>query len=258
MIDVIVSGGLNLTVEDTGDIINVTVEVAAPMVVEVVVGVPTKENIVGLTKEDSPDFADVVIPEIAEESSYTASAWAWLTGLFGVVTGAVKAILVALVERVASLDERVGELESNVLTDITLDNDVISLDINLQRAEFDIEVEVSYTANTAVATNASLTVNGISSASYVSGATIYQGFISYLARHASEGVYRFIVMPTGRVFCATSIQQIWGTDLVQNIGTRTINGYLSIPQPGGITKVSFNHQINAGSRFIVRRVKKHE
>lgn len=128
MIDVIVSGGLNLTVEDSGDIINVVVEVAAPMVVEVVVGVPTKEGIVGLTKDDSPEFADVVLPEIAEESSYTASAWAWLTGLFGTVTGSVKAMLVALVERVVSLDERVGELEDEVVSVDSKINDLGSID----------------------------------------------------------------------------------------------------------------------------------
>lgn len=127
MIDVIVSGGLNLTVEDTGDIINVTVELAPSIAVEVVVGVPTKESIVGLSKDDSPEFADVVIPEIAEESSYTASAWAWLTGLFGTVTGSVKAMLVGLVESVASLDERVGELEDNVVVDITTEEDVSSI-----------------------------------------------------------------------------------------------------------------------------------
>lgn len=105
MMDVIVSGGLNLTVEDTGDIINVVVEVAPPIVVEVVVGVPTKENIVGLTKEDSPEFDDVVLPEIAEESSYTAGAWAWLTGLFGVVTGSVKSMLIQLVEQLSYFTE---------------------------------------------------------------------------------------------------------------------------------------------------------
>lgn len=101
MIDVIVSGGLNLTVEDTGDIINVVVRVPAPTVIEVVVGVPTKESIVGLSKYDRPEFADVVIPSIAKESSYTASAWAWLTGLFGAVTGSVKAMLIQLVEQLS-------------------------------------------------------------------------------------------------------------------------------------------------------------
>jgi hypothetical protein len=258
MIDVIVSGGLNITVEDTGDIINVTVEVAPSIAVEVVVGIPTKESIVGLAKDDSPEFADVVIPEIADESSYTAQAWAWLTGLFGAVTGSVKAMLVGLVEGITSIDERVVALEDNVLADIALDNDVISLDINLQRAEFDIEVEVSYTANTDIATNASVRVNGVTSFSYISASNKYSGFISYIARHSSEGLYRFTVMPTGRVFCSTKIQQIWGTDTVQNISSRTMNGYLSIPQLEGITKVSFDHPINAGSRFIVRRVKKHE
>lgn len=130
MIDVIVSGGMNLTVEDTGDIINVVVEVAAPISVEVVVGVPTKENIVGLSKVDSPEFADVVLPEIAEESSYTASAWAWLTGLFGVVTGSVKAMLVALVDMVASLDERVGELEDAYLVKVQVEQDVAFIELS--------------------------------------------------------------------------------------------------------------------------------
>lgn len=137
MIDVIVSGGLSLTVEDTGDIINVVVEVSPPMVVEVVIGVPTKENIVGLSKDDSPEFADLVIPDIAEESSYTASAWVWLTGLFGTVTGSVKAMLIALVERVASLDERVGELEDNPVIVYSKINDlgsisgVVTVDLDL-------------------------------------------------------------------------------------------------------------------------------
>lgn len=126
MIDVIVSGGLNLTVEDTGDIINVVVEVAAPIAVEVVVGVPTKENIVGLSKDDSPEFADVVIPKIAEESSYTASAWAWLTGMFGTVTGSVKAMLVGLVERVV-------ELEDDVIYEGTIEEDVTSITISVDK-----------------------------------------------------------------------------------------------------------------------------
>ena len=127
MIDVIVSGGLNLTVEDTGDIINVTVEVAAPMVVEVVVGIPTKEGIVGLAKTDSPEFADVVIPDIAEEASYTASAWAWLTGLLGTVTGSVKAMLVGLVESITSIEERVGALEDKVVAVDSKINDLGSI-----------------------------------------------------------------------------------------------------------------------------------
>lgn len=129
MIDVIVSGGLNLSVEDTGDIINVTVEVAAPIAVEVVVGIPTKEGIVGLSKDDSPEFADVVIPNISEESSYTASAWAWLTGIFGAVTGSVKAMLVGLVEGVASLDERVGELEEDYLLKYVVPEPVLAVDL---------------------------------------------------------------------------------------------------------------------------------
>ena len=126
MIDVIVSGGLNLTVEDTGDIINVTVEVAAPIAVEVVVGVPTKEGIVGLAKSDTPEFADVVIPDIAEEASYTASAWAWLTGIFGAVTGSVKAMLVGLVERVV-------ELEDDVIYEGTIEEDVASITISVDK-----------------------------------------------------------------------------------------------------------------------------
>ena len=256
MIDVIVSGGLNLSVEDTGDIINVTVEVAAPIAVEVVVGVPTKEGIVGLSKDDSPEFTDVVIPSIAEEASYTASAWAWLTALFGTVTGSVKALLVGLVERVASLDERVGELEDNVLADITLDNDVISLDINLPTLEYDIEIEVNYTSNIDSAVQY-FRVNGVIGSNYVMATSqSYQGFISYTGRHAAKGIYRLTLID-GFIFCQTTIQQIWGTVSVQNVSHRVVCGYLKDIQEG-INLISFEHQINANSRFIVRRVKKHE
>lgn len=256
MIDVIVSGGLNLTVEDTGDIINVTVEVAAPIAVEVVVGIPTKEGIVGLAKSDTPEFDDVVIPEIAEETSYTASAWAWLTGLFGAVTGSVKAMLVGLVEGVASLDERVEGLESNVIADITLSSNVIALDINLPTLEYDIEIEVNYTSNTDSAT-LFFRVNGVIGSSYVMATSqTYPGFISYTGRHAAKGIYRLTLID-GFIFCQTTIQQIWGTESVQNVSHRVVSGYLKDIQEG-INLISFEHQINANSRFIVRRVKKHD
>lgn len=211
MIDVIVSGGINLTVEDTGDIINVVVEVAAPISVDVVVGIPTKENIVGLSKVDSPEFADVVIPDIAEESSYPASALAWLTGIFGVVTGSVKAMLVALVERVTSLDERVDK----TLYDITISepvNLVVFDSLNISEKEVvNINIYSKSWANSSLGSGYMyFSINDITRNSYTTATNNITGYGSLLAS--------FRINPRNKLIADFSLKLINGNPVFNALG----------------------------------------
>lgn len=181
----------------------------------------------------------------------------WFKGVYAsLVDGSVISWIKGIVNRLKDAVTRITALENNLIASITLTESVASLEIQLPTPEQDIEVEVDYTMDTDAALSSTLRVNDAGVNEYVSAASqTYSGFISYVARHSAKGTYRFTLI-NGYVFLATAIQQIWGDISTQTPGSRTLNGYIKTPQ-SGINKITFGHQINAGSVIKVRRVKRH-
>jgi hypothetical protein len=213
-------------------------------------------DISGLTLADSPEFADTQITPLSVEATYTPTVWSYLVGLFTTVPKSVKEHIVKGWTVIENLKSRVTFLENNLILSIALTETVASLDINLPTPEYDIEVEVDYTADADWSSAANITVNDVIGNNYVSSTSqTYPGFISYVGRYASVGTYRFQVI-NGQVFCNTAIQQIWGPTSTQNVNSRVVLGYLKTAQ-AAINKIKFGHKINAGSVIKVRRVKRH-
>jgi hypothetical protein len=209
-----------------------------------------------LTLADSPEFADTQITPLSVEATYTPTVWSYLVGLFTTVPKSVKEHIVKGWDVIENLKSRISFLENNLIASITLTESVASLEIQLPTPEQDIEVEVDCTMDTDVATSSTLQVNDVGGSQYVTGTSrTFGGFISYVARHSVKGTYRFTLI-NGYVFLTMSIQQIWGNISTQTVASRTINGYINTPQ-SGINKITFAHQINAGSTIKVRRVKRH-
>lgn len=215
----------------------------------------TKENIVGLKFADSPEFADTQITPLAVESTYTSTVWSYLVELFTNVPKSVKEHIVKGWTVIENLKSRVTFLENNLIASITLTESVASLEIQLPTPEQDIEVEVDCTTDID-GVGSALRVNDAGVNEYVTGTSQTQNaFNSYVARHSAKGTYRFTLI-NGYVFLTTTIQQIFGNISTQTPASRTVNGYIKTPQ-SGINKITFAHQINAGSVIKVRRVKRH-
>ena len=217
---------------------------------------PNKENILGIKITDSPEFADELITPLAVEATYTSTVWTYLVGLFTTVPKSVKEHIVKGWTVIENLKSRISFLENNLILSIALTETVAQLDINLPTSEYDIELEVDFTCATDVAVQASLRINDVSTSNYVAAnSQTYSGFVSYVGRHASKGVYRFVLI-NGFVFYFCDIQQIWGNISTQTVASRSITGFLKDPQTG-INKITFAHPVNEGSKFIIRRIKRH-
>lgn len=202
------------------------------------------------------EFADTQITQLAVEATYTPTVWTYLVGLFTTVPKSVKEHIVKGWTVIENLKSRISFLENNLILSIALTETVASLDINLPTSEYDIELEVDYTCATDGAAQASLRINDVSTSNYVAAnSQTYSGFVSYVGRHASKGVYRFVLI-NGFVFYFCDIQQIWGNISTQTVVNRSITGFLKVPQIG-INKITFAHPVNEGSKFIIRRIKRH-
>lgn len=213
-------------------------------------------GISGLMLADSPEFADTQITPLSVESTYTPTVWSYLVELFTTVPKSVKEHIAKVWTVIENLKSRVTFLENNLIASITLTESVASLEIQLPTPEQDIEIEVDYTMDTDFAVTGLLRVNDAGAHEYVTSTSqTYDGFNTYAARHSTKGIHRFTLI-NGYVFLVTAIQQIWGKISTQTPASRTSNGYIKTPQ-SGINKITFAHQINAGSVIKVRRVKRH-
>lgn len=213
-------------------------------------------GISGLTLADSPEFADTQITPLSVEATYIPTVWSYLVGLFTTVPKSVKEHIVKGWTVIENLKSRVTFLENNLIVSITLTESVASLEIQLPTPEQDIEVEVDCTADIDGVGSSSLLVNDAGVNEYVTGTLqTSNGFNSYIARHSAKGTYRFKLI-NGYVFLTTTIQQISGNISTQTPSGRVVLGYIKTPQ-SGISKITFGHQINAGSVIKVRRVKRH-
>lgn len=162
-------------VNDTVSVVIVPSAITATLVSNMITAALTKENIPGLKSTDSPEFADTQITPLALESTYTPTVWNYLVELF---TDVPKSVLQHIVKGwtvMQNLAARISVLENKTLFEITLEKDVIQIDI------VGLSIKEGETFNFLIAAGAGyeagsirLLVNDISSNNYhYAAATIY-------------------------------------------------------------------------------------
>ena len=128
----------------------------------------TKENIVGLKIDSTPEFADTQITPLAVEATYTPTVWSYLVGLFNTVPKSVKEHIVKIWGELSKKGELIVDitLQSNV-SEVNISVDMFGNQLNLS-GDFQMILDLEYitSGGAAAERNPYIQFNGITSSAY--------------------------------------------------------------------------------------------
>ena len=223
----------------------------------------SKENIIGLTVDDSPEFADTQITglnSVTNGGSITDAIYNWFKGVFpSLVDSSVKSYIIGLLTVVKDLATRVGVLEDNVILNYATAQAITSLSITqdkngnaLNLVDFDVYI---YGENVDSLNSACMTINNNNNSIYWNGVTntMYAFFIVYVCGYINnrfEAILKFRKLGNNYQFHQlTNDRSLANTSRYNNYG-----GYVT-SDIGNVTRIdltSINWKVGTKIKIVKR------